>query len=195
MRGRFVFWLLAAATMTTTAIADEKDDAVELARKKLAEELSVSENGLRLEEAAAVEWPNQALGCPEKGMMYAQVVTQGYRVSFRQDERRYEVHVGAGRAVVCGAPPVKGAYVLAGLRMYNLARQDLAGRLKVEEKEIAGTWKAVHWPDASLGCAEPGQTYEPTSATGYLIKLAQGGRTYVYHADASRVVPCDRPGR
>ncbi len=194
MRGKFIFWLLAAAA--TMATADEKDEAVELARKKLAEELSVPEDRLRLEEAEAVEWPNPALGCPEKGMMYAQVVTPGYRVRFRQDERRHEVHVGAGRAVVCGAAgPVKGAHVLTGLRMYNLARQDLATRLGVEEKQITGTWKAVQWPDASLGCPEPGQSYEPTSAPGYLIKLARGGRTYVYHADASRVVPCDPPAR
>ncbi len=192
--GRMLFGLFVAAA--AMANADEKDEAVEIARNRLAEQLSVPADRFQLEGVEAVDWPNSAIGCPEKGMMYAQVIVPGYRVRFRQDERRHEVHVGGGRAVVCGAgEAVKGAYVLAGLRMYNQARQDLAARLKVEEKEVTGTWKAVRWPDASLGCPEPDKTYEPVPTPGYLIKLSQGGRTYLYHADASRVVPCDPPGR
>lgn len=30
--------------------------------------------------AEAVEWPDTALGCPEEGFSYAQVITPGYRV-------------------------------------------------------------------------------------------------------------------
>jgi len=37
-----------------------------------------------------VQWPDTSLGCPMPGMMYAQVVTQGYRLVFEVDGRQYD---------------------------------------------------------------------------------------------------------
>ncbi len=192
MRGlRLLMLLLSGVAM---ANADDQGEAVGLARTHLAQQLSVPEDRLRLEAATPVDWPSPALGCPAKGMMYAQVITPGYRVSFRLDEQRHEVHVGGGRAVVCGpAQPVRGASVLAGLRMYGKARQDLAARLEVPEAGITGSWKAVKWPDAALGCPEPGRSYAPAERQGFDIKLESGGKVYRYHADAERLVACDAP--
>jgi hypothetical protein len=53
--------------------------------------------------AEPVDWPDTALGCPEPGRAYAQVITPGYRVVVQAGAQVLEVHTDeAGRAVVCG---------------------------------------------------------------------------------------------
>lgn len=49
----------------------------------------------------------------------------------------------------------------------------------------------VRWPDSSLGCPLPGQTYTPVQIDGYRIVLAAGDREYIFHSDFDRVLPCD----
>ena len=80
---------------------DAKAAAVTRAREELAKALEVKADALALEKAEAVDWPDASLGCPEPGHMYAQVITPGYRVLLKRGDARHEVHVGAGRAVVC----------------------------------------------------------------------------------------------
>src|SRR5262245_19908133 len=94
--------VLLLGAVTTTADA-ERDAAVALAKKQLSAALSVSVDSIELDKAEAVDWPDASLGCPEKGMMYAQMLTPGYRVSLKSAGKPHTVHVGAGRAVVCGA--------------------------------------------------------------------------------------------
>ena len=40
----------------------------------------------------------------------------------------------------------------------------------------------VTWPDGSLGCPQPGQSYPPAMVDGYRVILQHGGRIYLYHA-------------
>jgi hypothetical protein len=86
-----------------------KDAAVALARKTLAARLQVSVDALQLDKAEAVNWPDTSLGCPEKGMMYAQVITPGYRVVLKHAGKPHAVHVSGTRAVTCGAEARKPA--------------------------------------------------------------------------------------
>jgi hypothetical protein len=37
------------------------------------------------------------------------------------------------------------------------------------------------WPDASYGCPQVGQSYEPGTKEGYQIHLQVNGRDYFYH--------------
>jgi hypothetical protein len=41
---------------------------------------------------------------------------------------------------------------------------------------------AVVWPDASLGCAQPGMLYAQVSTPGYLVVLETKAKLYEYHA-------------
>jgi len=68
-----------------------------------------------------------------------------------------------------------------------LAKRDLAQRLKRTEATIqVASIEAVDWPDASLGCPEPGMAYAQVITPGYrLILLADGGR-HEYHTDLSQ---------
>jgi hypothetical protein len=102
-----IVFLLGAMTATADA---ERDAAVALAKKQLGTALGVAESAIELDKAEAVDWSDASLGCPEKGMMYAQVITPGHRVSLKAGGKSHVVHVGAGRAVVCGAsrkPPAR----------------------------------------------------------------------------------------
>lgn len=53
---------------------------------------ALSLNEITLVQQEATNWPDSSLGCPEEGMMYAQVITPGYRFIFTAGGRTYEVH-------------------------------------------------------------------------------------------------------
>jgi hypothetical protein len=76
---------------------------VTTARADLALRLGVSEEEILLQSVEPVEWSNSSLGCPQPGMMYAQVKTPGYRVVLEAEGKTYEYHTDAGRRVIlCG---------------------------------------------------------------------------------------------
>ncbi len=80
----------------------EERRAVMAARRALAKERNVQAEDLRLVSIEQQEWSDSSLGCPEPGMMYAQVITPGYLVVFETGGDRYEVHTDKnGRAVFC----------------------------------------------------------------------------------------------
>jgi hypothetical protein len=60
---------------------------------------------------------------------------------------------------------------------------DLAGRLGVDPREITVvSQEEVTWPDASLGCPEPGMLYAQVLTDGIRIVLESDGRRYDYHS-------------
>ncbi|NIA25333.1 MAG: hypothetical protein GWP04_07155 [Gammaproteobacteria bacterium] len=75
------------------------------ARTRLATDLNVSEAEVAYLGAMLVQWPNSALGCPEKGMVYLQVITDGYLMYFQVGQNTYSVHTDTnGNFVVCSLP-------------------------------------------------------------------------------------------
>jgi hypothetical protein len=55
--------------------------------------------------------------------------------------------------------------------------------------------EAVDWPDASLGCPQPGMAYAQVVTPGLRMTLQAEGWTYTYHADlAGQVVLCAQTG-
>ncbi len=53
------------------------------------------------------------------------------------------------------------------------------------------TVEEVEWPDASLGCPQPGHVYAQVVTPGYRVTLAVGGQQYDYHTDrAEHVIRC-----
>jgi hypothetical protein len=64
----------------------------------------------------------------------------------------------------------------------DLAITDLAGRLGSDSSSISViSAEMVVWPDAALGCPEPGMVYTQVQVDGLLIKLSAGGVEYRYH--------------
>jgi len=68
-------------------------------------------------------------------------------------------------------------------KMVIHAREDLAQRLSVEVDRIRVLEvRNVTWPDAGLGCPQPGMMYAQGLHEGLLIRLGVGKKMYFYHS-------------
>ena len=84
---------------------------VEKAREDLAKRLSIPLSQIDLVEAADVVWSNASLGCPQPGMMYADVLTPGVLIVLNANGQEYEYHAGKSSDLflcVNPIPPVPG---------------------------------------------------------------------------------------
>jgi len=67
------------------------------------------------------------------------------------------------------------------------AKEDLAQRLSIENTQISLVEaREVVWPDASLGCPQPGMKYKQVPEDGALIILQVEEKIYEYHTGGSR---------
>jgi heat shock protein HslJ len=194
------------------------DALVAAARQRLGRYLGLVPDQLMLQSASRQEWPDGALGCPQEGAVYPQVVTPGFLLIFsNQDQSKtYEVHTGEQeqQMILCEndqpidlASPVDGTPVAptlpsgttqispAARSLVELARQALAKELGVDAAAIRVVQiEEVEWRDSSLGCPKPGMNYLQVITPGYRITLEAQGRSYQYHTDTGkRVVRCDMP--
>jgi hypothetical protein len=72
-------------------------------------------------------------------------------------------------------------------RLVIQAKEDLAERLSTAVDQIQLVeFRAVVWPDASLGCPQPGMVYIQVPQDGALIILAVGEKRYEYHSGGAR---------
>jgi hypothetical protein len=82
---------------------------VSLAKENLARQLSIPIDEIELLEVQEAMWPDASLGCPEPGMMYAQVLTEGYLVVLAAGEATYEYHTDRDQALtLCEGVPQPG---------------------------------------------------------------------------------------
>ncbi len=181
-----------------------RDEAVATARAALAQKQGVKAEALEVVAAEPVQWPDASLGCPEKGRMYLQMITPGYRVRLRAGGAIHAVHVAGTRAVVCGpalslAKEQPGAEETArGARasepevpeqkaLVAKAREDLARRLSLSPADVRLVkFEEVVWPDRGLGCPRPGVVYPQVPQDGVLIVLEAAGQRHQYHGGAGR---------
>lgn len=63
-----------------------KEDIVQVAR--------TSTDQVTVVSTEQVEWSNASLGCPQPDMMYAQVITPGYRIILEANGQTYQYHSG-----------------------------------------------------------------------------------------------------
>ena len=76
--------------------------AAQSAQQVAAEALNVAPESVTVLEMEEVDWPDASLGCPQPDMMYAQVITPGYKATVEIEGETYDVHLDAsGRGVVC----------------------------------------------------------------------------------------------
>lgn len=84
---------------------------IDKAKEDLAQRLSTPVDQIELIQAEAVTWSNASLGCPQPGMVYAEVLTPGYLILFKSNNKEYEYHASRGTEIVyCENPnpPVPG---------------------------------------------------------------------------------------
>ena len=81
------------------------------AKDDLAHRLSISTEQINVLEARDVIWSDSSLGCPQAGMVYAQVLTPGYLIRLEYNDQQYEYHAGKSLEVIyCEnpTPPFSG---------------------------------------------------------------------------------------
>jgi hypothetical protein len=86
--------------ITPAATGALRPAAVELAVADLAGQLGIAAEAITVRSVEAVEWSDASLGCPEPGMMYAQVITPGYRIVLEANGQSYEYHSGRSSTIV-----------------------------------------------------------------------------------------------
>ena len=86
--------------------------------------------------------------------------------------------------------PIQTPYPPVVEQAVNQARADLAKRLGVDpsQVEVVGV-SSVTWPDASLGCPQPGMVYTQVMVDGYRVRLRASGQVYEYHGSGSSRPP------
>ena len=104
-------------SVTSTTSGGEIDpglsSVIALAVTDLAERLEIPETEIEVVAGYLVSWPDASLGCPEPGMQYAQVVTDGAVIELSADDTVYKYHMGGSRyrPFLCETPtgvPPKG---------------------------------------------------------------------------------------
>ena len=84
------------------------DSAVEAARRDLAARLQVQEKHIAVVSQIRKTWPDASLGCPQRGMAYAQMVTSGMELVLDVAGQLYVFTAADGSTYVyCARPSQK----------------------------------------------------------------------------------------
>jgi len=157
--------------------AAQADRVMEVARTHLVETLDLPLERVDRVSIQRVEWPDASLGCPSPEESYAQVITPGYRVLLEAEGKTYELHTDlTGEMIrICEEDQEPGAHAAVNY---------LADELGIPAEDIdVMSVKAYEWPDASLGCPEPGKSYAQVVTPGYRVILEADGVRYEVHTD------------
>lgn len=81
------------------ALGPTAQQLVDVAIADLVERFDLDPTSTTIEVVSVdeVTWRDASLGCPEKDMQYAQVLTPGTRIILRHEGETFEYHAGAGR--------------------------------------------------------------------------------------------------
>lgn len=90
--------------VATPALAPEMAAIATASIDFAAATLGLAPDTLRVIAVEAVNWPDAALGCPQPDMIYAAVITPGYRVVLATADATLVVHTDSrldGEKVIC----------------------------------------------------------------------------------------------
>ena len=95
----------------TPVIPDDDDvypQPVQVAAEAAAEEAGVPVEDVRVISYQERQWGSTALGCPQPGFSYAQVVTPGYFAVIQAGDTTFEFHTNmTTNAVLCTSSPTE----------------------------------------------------------------------------------------
>lgn len=99
----FVFgYAYFSGPLSSAPVPDSAETAVERAKEDLANRKGIDKEQITVVAVKEVNWPDTSMGCPEPGMMYAQVITPGHRIILSYAGQTYEYHSDqGGRVVYC----------------------------------------------------------------------------------------------
>ena len=193
---------------TPAPLSPAAQDVAETLKEKVAQDVGVAPEELEAIAAEEVQWSDTSLGCPEPGMVYAQVIVPGWRVVFRGPSgETYDVHTDETqeRWVICdqeqkGKSPATPGPITPGesSSAVQAAVRMLGESLGVSRQEIdIVEVEYVQWRNSCLGCGGPEESCLMVITPGYRVVLKSGGEQYEIHTDASGDVAriCDGNGK
>ena len=69
--------------------------------QELSERQQVSPDAITIVSFEEVVWRDSSLGCPQPGMQYLQVLTDGFKVVMTIDGERFDYHAGGNNFILC----------------------------------------------------------------------------------------------
>lgn len=85
----------------TPALPDASEEAIDSALTDLAARLKVGKDAIQITSVEKRMWGDTSLGCPQPGVMYAQVVTPGFLIQLTAGGKAYAYHASLLNAVLC----------------------------------------------------------------------------------------------
>lgn len=177
--------------LSSFAVAADQPAPVQNAIERLGRLLQIAPEQVQVVSVQGVDWPDTSLGAPRPGHMYAQVITQGYRVMLAAKGQRFEYHTDMGTRAVLAAVDGRAAADVGGATRSpavtvettaeKACREDLARRLDIPAEEITvSRVEATTFPDASLGLPRPDEVYAQVVTPGQIIYLIAKNIPYLY---------------
>lgn len=93
--------------MSTSQIDPGLQPYIDLAVADLAQRLDIDVEAVTVTSAELAEWPNAGMGCPQPGMQYAQVATDGSLIVLTVGDKAFRYHSGGSRTPFLCEQPVK----------------------------------------------------------------------------------------
>ena len=87
-------------TASEMDIPPGSEQAVAAAIEDLTEQSGTPADEIAIVSVEPVEWSDASLGCPQEGMMYAQVITPGFLIILEAGGQQYEYHANQRDTVV-----------------------------------------------------------------------------------------------
>jgi hypothetical protein len=163
------------------------------AKQDLSKRLNIAVEEIVLKTATSVEWRNSSMGCPKPGMAYLDVVTPGYLIELEAKGQIYSYHAGSDSPFLCEDPERPLTRSDMEKRVMDAAKAHLAQKLDIATGAIEVVRvEPMQWPDASLGCPQPGMSYAQMVTPGYQIILLADGQEYDYRANYETAILCEK---
>ena len=188
-------------SQNTSENEDLTQDTVEL-QHHVEDDLGLMKDSLKhLSETPRV-WRDTSLGCPQPGMVYAQVLTDGWLFVFEtSDGIEIPVHAerGLNKYIICteevNTDSKEENSDLRMLPVLQTAIRQLSESLGVPESNIDFLgFESKLWPNSCLGCAGSEENCLMVVTPGYKVQFAVDGRGYTLHTndDASVTRLCTK---
>ncbi|GAB4514457.1 MAG: hypothetical protein Kow0047_26310 [Anaerolineae bacterium] len=184
------------AVEAPSAAGEPVSSPVERAIQDLAERLGISRDEVEVVSVTEAEWPIQDALCgaaAETGADLPAFVV-GREIILSAGSKLYTYQAWRNRVALCEPLAAAEKWPAKANAAVRAAVNDWAAKLGISPEQVSVVAvKEVDWPDASLGCPEPGMVYAMVITPGYVIQLRADGQATTYHASVQgRVVECNR---
>ena len=91
---------------TSLSTPPHSEDYILASKNDLSQRLGISIEEINAVFVKAVIWSDTSLGCPQEGMVYAQVIIEGYQIILEASDNIYEYHTDdKDNVILCALAP------------------------------------------------------------------------------------------